>query len=49
MLLAVVMMSGSIPECSTASILPVLPKPVCTSSTIITMPCFSHSSRSLLM
>ena len=48
MLLAVVMMSGATPECSMANILPVRPKPVWTSSTIRTMPCSSHSSRSRL-
>ena len=47
MAFAMMTRSGSTPECSMANILPVRPKPVCTSSTIITMPCSSQSSLSL--
>jgi hypothetical protein len=37
------MMSGSIPQCSIANILPVLPMPDWTSSTMYKMPCCSAS------
>ena len=43
---AVIRMSGTTPVCSTANSLPVRPKPVCTSSAISRMPCFSVSARS---
>ena len=42
---AVVSRSGTTPECSIAKSRPVRPNPLCTSSAIITMPCWSHSSR----
>ena len=37
-----VIRSGSTPECSIANILPVRPKPVCTSSATSTIPCSSQ-------
>ena len=45
-LLALTSRSGTTLKCCIANILPVRPKPVCTSSAIITMPCSSHSLRS---
>src|SRR5258705_138053 len=44
--LAVVITSGTTPECSMENILPVRAMPPCTSSAIITMPCSSHRRRS---
>ena len=44
--LAIVITSGATPHCSHASQVPVRPAPVCTSSAISTMPCWSHSARS---
>ena len=41
---AMQMMSGSIPKWSTANILPVRPKPLCTSSAMNRMPCCRHRS-----
>ena len=43
--LAMQITSGWTPHCSMANILPVRPKPVCTSSAMKTMPCSSHTSR----
>ena len=43
--LAMVITSGTTPHCSQASQVPVRPAPVCTSSAINTMPCWSHNAR----
>ena len=44
--LAMMRMSGRTPECSTAKVRPVRPKPVCTSSAMRSAPVSSHTSRS---
>jgi len=46
-LLATAIRSASMPACSIANILPLRPKPVCTSSAISRMPCWSQVSRKL--
>ena len=46
MALAMHTTSGTISACSNAHIVPVRPKPLCTSSTISRIPCWSQIARS---